>query len=139
MIRSRAGPGILGPSGAALFLALLVAACSQHAGSDSAGDPAGSLPPSERTLRQDLLILHRDQEAFLIRYGAYAPTLRELDYSASDGVTVSVRWVTRRSYYAFARLGKLECFVGGWHVRSDLPGSIQTKLMSPGRVSCDQP
>ena len=139
MIRSRAGPGTLGPSGAALFLALLVAACSQHAGSDSAGDPAGSVQPSERTLRQDLLILHRDQEAFLIRYGAYAPTLRELDYSASDGVTVSVRWVTRRSYYAFARFGKLECFVGGWHVRSDLPGSIQTKLMSPGRVSCDQP
>ncbi len=139
MTRSHAGPGILGPSGAALFLALLVAACSQHAGSDWAGDSAGSDSPSERTLRQDLLILHRDQEAFLIRYGAYAATLRELDYSASDGVSISLRRVTGRSYYAFTRSGKLECFVGGWDVRSDLPGSIRTKLMSPGRVSCDQP
>lgn len=93
---------------------------------------------SERTLRTDLERLHRDQVAHLVRYGAYAFTLRELDFRESDGVAVTLRWITARSYYAYARSGALECVTGAWDVKSNLPVHIQTTLTAPGTVHCEE-
>jgi hypothetical protein len=120
-----------------LWFALLGAGCSR--GADfSPGEPASKEIAPERTLRTDLERLHRDQVAHLVRYGVYAFTLRELDFRESDGVTVTLRWISERSYYAIATSGAVECLTAGWDVNSNLPVHVQTTLTAPGTVHCEE-
>ncbi|MEJ2343014.1 MAG: hypothetical protein P8Y10_12500 [Gemmatimonadales bacterium] len=105
---------------AGLCLTALILGCSR--GSDfSPGEPEAKGVASERTLRTDLERLYRDQVAHLVRYGAYAFTLRELDFRESDGVTITLRWISERSYYAVATSGTVECITAAWDVKSNLP------------------
>jgi hypothetical protein len=122
---------------AALCIAGLFLACSR--GADfSPGEPQAQEVVPERTLRTDLERLHRDQVAHLSRYGLYAFTLRELDFRESDGVTVTLRWISERSYYATASSGAVECLTGAWDVKSNLPVHVQTTLPAPGTVHCEK-
>ncbi|UCG74988.1 MAG: hypothetical protein JSV95_09565 [Gemmatimonadota bacterium] len=120
-----------------LLLALVLAAGWAARPASGGGDPASAAPASEQTLRTDLLRLHRDQALHLARYGAYAFTLRELDFRSSDGVSITLRWISARSYYAIARGAGGECMIGQWDVSSNLPVSVQTRLTAPGAVSCE--
>ena len=122
---------------ACLCLATLAGGCSRGAEFSPGGPEAREVAP-ERTLRTDLERLHRDQVAHLTRYGVYAYTLRELDFRESDGVTITLRWISERSYYAYARSGAVECFTGAWDVKANLPVYIQTTLTAPGTVHCEQ-
>jgi hypothetical protein len=120
-----------------LCLAALAVGCSRGAGF-SPGEPALTETAPERTLRTDLERLHRDQVAHLVRYGLYAFTLRELDFRESDGVTVTLRWISERSYYATAASGAVECLTAGWDAKSNLPVHVQTTLTAPGTVHCEE-
>jgi hypothetical protein len=122
---------------AGLCLAALVVGCSR--GTDfSPGAPETKEIATERTLRTDLERLHRDQVAHLVQYGVYAFTLRELDFRESDGVTVMLRWISERSYYAYATSGPIECITAAWDVKSNLPVHVQTTLTAPGTVHCEE-
>jgi hypothetical protein len=122
---------------AGLCLAALFAGCSR--GADfSPGEPETKEIAPERTIRTDLERLHRDQVAHLIRYGVYAFALRELDFRESDGVTVTLRWISERSYYATATSGSVECLTAAWDVKSNLPVHVQTTLTAPGTVHCEE-
>jgi hypothetical protein len=122
---------------AGLCLTALILGCSR--GSDfSPGEPEAKGVASERTLRTDLERLYRDQVAHLVRYGAYAFTLRELDFRESDGVTITLRWISERSYYAVATSGTVECITAAWDVKSNLPVHVQTTLTAPGTVHCEE-
>jgi hypothetical protein len=110
--------------------------CSGKSGAGSAGVPVA--PATEQDLRNDLLRLHRDQEAFRIRHGTYAFALQDLDFRVTDGVSMTLRRVSAQSYYAVAGLDELECVIGGWGVRTDLPINIQTSLIAPGTPSCTE-
>jgi hypothetical protein len=120
-----------------LCFAVLLAGCSR--GADfSPGQPENQEIAPERTLRTDLERLYRDQVAHLVRYGVYAFTLRELDFRESDGVTVTLRWISERSYYAYATSGAVECLTAAWDVKSNLPVHVQTTLTAPGTVHCEE-
>ena len=119
------------------WLAALSGGCSR--GTDfTPGSPEAGQGASEQDLRNDLLRLHRDQTAHLQRYGTYAFTLRELDFRTTDGVSITLRWISERSYYAYARAVGLECVIGGWDVKANLPVDLQTRLIASGTVSCEQ-
>lgn len=120
-----------------IWLAALGIGCSA-ASEFSPGAPEGHEVVSESTLRTDLERLHRDQVAHLTQYGVYAFTLRELDFRESDGVTITLRWISERSYYAVATSGTIECLTGAWDVKSNLPVQVQTALMAPGTVHCEE-
>jgi hypothetical protein len=115
---------------------VLAAGCAARPASGGP-DAASAAPASEQTLRTDLLRLHRDQALHLARHGAYAFTLRELDFRSSDGVSITLRWISARSYYAIARGAGGECMIGQWDVSSNLPVSVQTRLTAPGAISCE--
>ena len=122
---------------AGLCFAALLVGCSR--GADfSPGAPKGQEIAPERTLRTDLERLHRDQVAHLVQYGVYAFTLRELDFRESDGVTITLRWISERSYYALATSGAVECLTAAWDVKSNLPVHVQTTLTAPGTVHCEE-
>jgi len=122
---------------AGLCFAALLCGCSR--GADfSPGTPEGQEIAPERTLRTDLERLHRDQVAHLVQYGVYAFTLRELDFRESDGVTITLRWISERSYYALATSGAVECLTAAWDVKSNLPVHVQTTLTAPGTVHCEE-
>ena len=118
-----------------LCMLVLGAACSGQAASRPPGPPSGTA--SEQDVRNDLLRLHRDQEAFRIRYGAYAPSLQDLDFRVSDDVLVTLRRVTAESYYATAGSSGITCVIGGWGAKKELPVDIQTRLIAPGTPSCE--
>jgi hypothetical protein len=122
---------------AGLCFAALFAGCSRGAGF-SPGAPEGQEVAPERTLRTDLERLHRDQVAHLVQYGVYAFTLRELDFRESDGVTITLRWISERSFYAYARSGAVECLTAEWDVKSNLPVHVQMTLTAPGTVHCEK-
>jgi hypothetical protein len=131
------GPGSSRLRAAGFCLAALLLGCSR--GADfSPGEPEGREAVPERTIRTDLERLHRGQVAHLVRYGVYAFTLRELDFRESDGVTVTLRWISERSYYATATSGSVECLTGAWDVKSNLPVHVQTTLTAPGTVHCEE-
>jgi hypothetical protein len=120
-----------------LCFAVLLAGCSR--GADlSPGQPENQEIAPERTLRTDLERLYRDQVAHLVRYGVYAFTLRELDFRESDGVTVTLRWISERSYYAYATSGAVECLTAAWDVKSNLPVHVETTLTAAGTVDCEE-
>ncbi|MCK5489094.1 MAG: hypothetical protein KAI98_03855 [Gemmatimonadetes bacterium] len=122
---------------AGLCFATLLCGCSR--GADfSPGGPEGQEIAPERTLRTDLERLHRDQVAHLVQYGVYAFTVRELDFRESDGVTITLRWISERSYYALATSGAVECLTAAWDVKSNLPVHVQTTLTAPGTVHCEE-
>ena len=118
-----------------LCLAAFVGACAGQSGPGSPGAPAEAA--SEQDLRNDLLRLHRDQQAFRFRHGAYAVTLQDLDFRMTDRVSITLRRVTAESYYAAARSDGLTCLIGAWGARTDLPVDIQTRLIAPGTPTCD--
>ena len=124
-------------SAAGALVASLGAGCSRG-GEFSPGAPETKEIAPERTLRTDLERLHRDQVAHLVQYGVYAFTLRELNFRESDGVTVTLRWISERSYYAYARSGEMECLTAGWDLKSNLPVHVQTTLTASGTVHCEE-
>lgn len=117
-----------------LCLIALVVACGGRTASGTSGLPAASA--SEQDLRNDLLRLHRDQEAFRIRFGTYAAALQDLDFRASDDVSLRLRLISAQSYYAVAESGEVECIIGSWITRPDLPTDIQARLVAPGTPTC---
>ncbi len=131
-----AGPVLAAALISSCLAAGLAAACSTRPEPGSPSPNADESAAAERTLQTDLLRLQRDQALYLRQHGTFAFTLRDLDFRTSDGVSITLRWVSARSYYAYARSGGRECLIGEWDVKSDLPVQVQTRLAAPGSISC---